>query len=82
MYCEKTPDDPKCKVLKTNVVDFKNCNGEYHKGCKGPKILQIQKCLGLTADGKFGEETEKALEEKTKSKTFKDEDVKTICDKK
>jgi hypothetical protein len=82
LYCEKTPDDPKCKVLKTNVVDFKNCNGEYHKGCKGPKIVQIQKCLGLTADGKFGEETEKALEEKTKSKTFKDEDVKTICDKK
>jgi len=82
LYCEKTPDDPKCKVLKTNVVDFKNCNGEYYKGCKGPKIVQIQKCLGLTADGKFGEETEKALEEKTKSKTFKDVDVKTICDKK
>ena len=82
LYCEKTPDDPKCKVLKTNVVDFKNCNGEYHKGCKGPKIVQIQKCLGLTADGKFGEETEKALEEKTKSKTFKDVDVKTICVKK
>lgn len=82
LYCEKTPDDPKCKVLKTNVVDFKNCNSEYYKGCKGPKIVQIQKCLGLTADGKFGEETEKALEEKTKSKTFKDEDVKTICDKK
>ena len=82
LYCEKTPDDPKCKVLKTNVVDFKNCNGEYYKGCKGPKIVQIQKCLGLSADGKFGEETEKALEEKTKSKTFKDEDVKTICGKK
>jgi hypothetical protein len=44
--------------------------------------VQIQKCLGLSADGKFGEETEKALEEKTKSKTFKDEDVKTICGKK
>ena len=82
LYCEKTPDDPKCKVLKTNVVDFKNCNGEYYKGCKGPKIVQVQKCLGVTVDGKFGEETEKALEEKTKSKTFKDVDVKTICVKK
>jgi hypothetical protein len=82
LYCEKTPDDPKCKVLKTNVVDFKNCNGEYYKGCKGPKIVQVQKCLGVDVDGKFGDETEKKLEEKIKSKTFKDEDVKTICDKK
>ena len=82
LYCEQNPKDNKCKVLKTNVVDFKNCNGEYYKGCKGPRIVQIQKCLGLTADGKFGEETEKVLEGKTKSKTFKDVDVKTICDKK
>lgn len=82
LYCEQNPKDNKCKVLKTNVVDFKNCNGQYYKGCKGPRIVQIQKCLGLTADGKFGEETEKALKEKTKSKTFKDVDVKTICVKK
>ena len=82
LYCEQNPKDNKCKVLKTNVVDFKNCNGEYYKGCKGPRIVQIQKCLGLTADGKFGEETEKALEGKTKSKTFKDVDIKTICVKK
>ena len=82
LYCEQNPKDNKCKVLKTNVVDFKNCNGEYYKGCKGPRIVQIQKCLGLTADGKFDEETEKALEGKTKSKTFKDVDVKTICVKK
>ena len=82
LYCEKTPKDPKCKVLKTNGSEFTNCNGEYHKGCKGPKIVQVQKCLGVSVDGKFGEETEKALQEKTQSKTFKDEDVKTICGKK
>lgn len=81
-YCKKIPNDPKCKVLKTNSVDFVNCDGEYHKGCKGPKIVQIQKCLGINVDGKFGEETEKALEEKTQSKTFNNEDVKTICNKK
>ena len=86
VYCEKTPDDPKCKVLETNNEtgkgEYTNCNGEYHKGCKGPKIVQLQKCLGVGVDGKFGEETEKALEGKTQSKTFKDEDVKTICGKK
>ena len=82
LYCEKTPEDPKCKVLKTGSGEYTNCNGEYHKGCKGPKIVQVQKCLGLSVDGKFGEDTEKAIEEKTKSKTFKDEDVKTICGKK
>ena len=82
LYCKKNPKDDKCKVLETNVIDFKNCNGEYYKGCKGPRIVQIQKCLGLTVDGKFGEETEKALEEKTKSKIFKDVDINTICDKK
>ena len=85
-YCKKIPNDPKCEVLKTNNVteksEYVNCNGEYHKGCKGPKIVQLQKCLGIDVDGMFGEETEKALEEKTQSKTFKDEDVKTICGKK
>jgi hypothetical protein len=47
----------------------------------GPKIVRVQKCLGISVDGKFGEETEKALEEKTQSKTFKDSDVNTICGK-
>ena len=83
LYCDKNPEDPKCKVLETNEGTGKskyvNCNGEYHKGCKGPRIVQLQRCLGVGIDGKFGEETETALEEKTNSKTFKDEDVKKIC---
>ena len=85
LYCEKNPKDPNCNVLKTSDVstgEYMNCNGEYHKGCKGPKIVQLQRCLGVSVDGKFGDETEKALESKTKSKTFKDEDVKIICGKK
>ena len=86
LYCDKNPEDPKCKVLETNdgtgKSKYVNCNGEYHKGCKGPRIVQLQRCLGVGVDGKFGEETEKALEEKTNSKTFNDEDVKKICGKK
>jgi hypothetical protein len=66
----------------TGKSEYVNCNGEYHKGCKGPRIVQLQKCLGVGVDGKFGEETEKALEEKTKNKTINDEDVKKICGKK
>lgn len=84
LYCEKNPKDSKCKVVQTdtsNKSEYVNCNGEYHIGCMGPKIVRVQKCLGISVDGKFGEETEKALEEKTQSKTFKDSDVKTICGK-
>ena len=30
-------------------------------GCKSPKIAEVQKCLGIAADGKFGPATRKAL---------------------
>jgi hypothetical protein len=36
----------------------------YEKFCKSDKIKEIQKCLGLTADGKLGPGTEKALKAK------------------
>lgn len=36
----------------------------YEKFCKSDKIKDIQKCLGLTADGKLGPGTEKALKAK------------------
>jgi lysozyme family protein len=34
------------------------------KGCQSPKIEDVQKCLGLKADGKLGPGTEKALKQK------------------
>ena len=34
------------------------------KGCKGEKVRKIQDCLGISADGKFGSGTEKAITNK------------------
>jgi hypothetical protein len=43
----------------TNCTSF-----PYKKGCKNNDIKKIQDCLGITPDGKFGSETEKALKSK------------------
>jgi len=50
----------------------------YEKDPIGP-LHKVQGCLGLTADGKFWEKTEKALIEKTGKPTFTISDVDTIC---
>lgn len=36
----------------------------YKKGCKSSLVSEVQDCLGLTPDGKFGPKTEKALIDK------------------
>jgi hypothetical protein len=43
----------------TNCTDF-----PYKKGCQNSVIAEVQQCLGLTADGKFGPNTEKTLKDK------------------
>jgi hypothetical protein len=43
----------------TNCTSF-----PYKKGCKNDDIKKIQDCLGITSDGKFGSDTEKALKSK------------------
>jgi hypothetical protein len=40
------------------------------KGSKGPKVKEIQKALGLKADGQFGPGTEKAVKDFQKSKSI------------
>ena len=41
---------------------YSNCNGfPYRKGCISPIIGEVQKCLGLIDDNKFGPITEKGL---------------------
>lgn len=36
----------------------------YKKGCQSTVVSEVQKCLGISADGKFGPKTEKALTDK------------------
>jgi hypothetical protein len=57
---------------------YKSCSGTYSYGCKANAIAQVQGCLGLTTDGKFGPKTKAALSGKGFT-TFTDKDVDKIC---
>ena len=49
---------------KKNKSSFKDCEGQDFPlayGCKSSKIAEVQKCLGVADDGKFGKDTMKAL---------------------
>jgi hypothetical protein len=57
----KTGDDTLTKKKKSS---YKDCEGQDFPlayGCKSSKIAEVQKCLGVAADGKLGPNTMKAL---------------------
>ena len=58
---------------------YKPCKGTYTKGCKADAIMQIQGCLSLVPDGKFGPKTQAALESKGYKNGFTDADITKIC---
>ena len=57
---------------------YKSCSGTYSYGCKSNAIAEVQGCLGLTTDGKFGPKTKSALSGKGFT-TFTDKDITKIC---
>jgi hypothetical protein len=60
----QTWDGEKC-VSNGGGTTWTNCTSfPYKKGCKNDDIKKIQDCLGITSDGKFGSDTEKALKSK------------------
>jgi hypothetical protein len=59
---------------------YKSCSGTYSYGCKANAIAEVQGCLGLTTDGKFGPKTKSALSGKGFT-TFTDKDITKICSK-
>lgn len=59
--------------------NYKICTGTYTQGCYSEKIKQIQTCLGLVSDGKYGPKTQAALEGVGFGGGFKDSDIETIC---
>ena len=58
---------------------YRPCKGTYTKGCKADAIIQIQGCLSLVPDGKFGVKTQAALESKGYKNGFTDADITKIC---
>jgi hypothetical protein len=76
--CTVNPNQEKCKGGKSG---YKDCSGTYSFGCKSEAIRKVQGCLGgLTTDGKFGPNTQKALKAKGFD-SFTDADVDKICGK-
>jgi hypothetical protein len=74
--CTVNPNQEKCKGGKSG---YKDCSGTYSFGCKSEAIRKVQGCLGgLTTDGKFGPNTQKALKAKGFD-SFTDTDVDKIC---
>ena len=48
-----------------NQTTYQNCTSfPYKKGCEGTIISEVQKCLGLNADGKYGDDTVNGLKNK------------------
>jgi hypothetical protein len=59
----KTDDKLKKKKFKSQFHDCESKDFPLEFGCKSTKIAKVQKCLGVTADGKFGKFTKKAMED-------------------
>jgi hypothetical protein len=58
---------------------YKPCSGKYVIGCMSESIKQVQGCLGLVQDGKYGNKTKAALTSVGFPNGFTDADVAKIC---
>lgn len=69
----------------TSGGGYKQCDTfPMTKGCKSLKIMEIQECLKIKPDGKFGDETLNALKSKGYGETLTQEvydKIKTDCNK-
>jgi hypothetical protein len=66
-------------VAPVTKSKYHKCVGTYTQGCISDAITQIQGCLSLVTDGKFGPKTQAALASKGFTNGFKDSDVPKIC---
>ena len=78
--CEKNPNQEKCKKKREGGGGYTPCTGTYRYGCYAPAIAEVQSCLGLTSDGKYGPNTAATLKSKGFT-SFTDADIATICGK-
>ena len=68
-----------------NIMSYKLCTGKYVKGCKSPRIKELQNCLGTLYTGRndiyFGDLTQAALKAKGYENGVTDADIDKICNK-
>ena len=68
-----------------NIMSYKLCTGKYVKGCKSPRIKELQNCLGTAYTGKndiyFGDLTQAALKANGYENGVTDVDIDKICQK-
>jgi hypothetical protein len=68
-----------------NTITYKLCTGKYVKGCKSPRIKELQNCLGTSYTGKndiyFGDLTQAALKANGYENGVTDADIDKICNK-
>jgi hypothetical protein len=68
-----------------NIMSYKLCTGKYVKGCKSPRIKELQNCLGTAYTGKndiyFGDLTQAALKANGYKNGVTDVDIDKICQK-
>ena len=68
-----------------NTMGYKLCTGKYVKGCKSPRIKELQICLGTAYTGKndiyFGDLTQAALKANGYENGVTDADIDKICNK-
>ena len=57
---------------------YRACSGTYTKGCKSDVIAKVQGCLGLSVDGKYGNDTHTKLNSMGFA-SFTDADVDKLC---
>lgn len=81
---KKEEDKPKVSLEDGDANDptvYADCTGEYKLGCTDVfgNIKELQACLGLPINGKFGPIMEKTLRSKTGKITFKPSDIWIIC---
>ena len=92
--CKKNPNQEKCKQViqnkgggssVANTMGYKLCTGKYVKGCKSPRIKELQNCLGTSYTGRndiyFGKLTQAALKANGYESGVTDADIDKICQK-
>jgi hypothetical protein len=71
--------------LSANTMGYKLCTGKYVKGCKSPRIKELQNCLGTAYTGRndiyFGDLTQAALKANGYENGVTDADIDKICQK-